>query len=291
MNCKRCNCDQIAKNGKVNKKQRYYCKKCGFNFTEGDRRKERNADKKRRAISLYLDNMGFRAIGRALDVNNVTVLNWIREAGKEIEAYHKQKQEEAKNGVKQEAIAINGGEQEQEEQAINEGKEEQEKSISGPEQEALIKSQEKQEESAVKEGSKKQEPLGHIELDELWHYVGKKKNKLWVWLALHGDKFAMLDFVVGDRSAETGKKLWIKISEIDCKAYHTDDWPAYREFIEKEKHVVGKQGTNRIESFNSNIRHYLARFRRKTKCYSKSAEMVVLSLYLLMYKDLALSIF
>ena len=41
------------------------------------------------AIHLYLENMGFRAIGRVLGVSNVAVLKWIRAAGEWIESYHK----------------------------------------------------------------------------------------------------------------------------------------------------------------------------------------------------------
>jgi insertion element IS1 protein InsB len=65
---------------------------------------------------------------------------------------------------------------------------------------------------------------------------------------------------------------------------------AYGEFVDKQRHVVAKRGTTQVESHNSNIGHYLARFRRKTKCYSKKKRMVCLSLYLLMYKDLLSSI-
>ena len=41
------------------------------------------------AIHLYLENMGFRAIGRVLEVSNVSVLKWIRAAGAWIESYPK----------------------------------------------------------------------------------------------------------------------------------------------------------------------------------------------------------
>ena len=91
MECKKCKSEQIIKNGKIRNKQRYGCKSCGFNFIEGDKRKGKNEEKKRMAIKLYLDNKGFRAIGRVLGVSNVTVLNWVREAGESIESYHKEK--------------------------------------------------------------------------------------------------------------------------------------------------------------------------------------------------------
>ena len=101
--------------------------------------------------------------------------------------------------------------------------------------------------------------------------------------------YRVLDFVTGSRETRTGKKLWEKIKSIACDLYASDYWPAYKTFVEGN-HVTSKKETHTIESHNSNVRHYLARFRRKTKCYSKKEEMVQLSLYLLMYKELALSI-
>jgi insertion element IS1 protein InsB len=101
----------------------------------------------------------------------------------------------------------------------------------------------------------------------------------------------MVDFVVGSRAASTGKKLWEKVSGKSCNKFCSDDWPAYSEFVDKQKHIVSKKETTQVESHNANVRHYLARFRRKTKCYSKKARMVCLSLYLLMYKSFVLSIF
>ncbi|MRM96885.1 IS1 family transposase, partial [Riemerella anatipestifer] len=39
-----------------------------------------------------------------------------------------------------------------------------------------------------------------------------------------------------------------------------------------ERHVTSKAETFTVEGYNSRIRHYLARFKRKTKCYSKSKQ-------------------
>ena len=90
MECRRCKSNKIINNGKVRSKQRYNCKSCGFNFVEVDERRGKNIDKQRMAIHLYLENMGFRAIGRVLGVSNVAVLKWIRAAGEWIQAYHQQ---------------------------------------------------------------------------------------------------------------------------------------------------------------------------------------------------------
>jgi len=72
--------------------------------------------------------------------------------------------------------------------------------------------------------------------------------------------------------------------------YATDDWRPYTKFIPNKKHYIGKDETHFIESFNANVRHYLARFRRRTRCYSKCKDMVKYSLYLLFWKDIALCI-
>jgi transposase-like protein len=67
----RCESKTIVNNGKPKGKQRYKCKSCGFNFVEIDGRRGKNVDKQKMAIHLYLENMGFRAIGRVLGVSNV----------------------------------------------------------------------------------------------------------------------------------------------------------------------------------------------------------------------------
>jgi insertion element IS1 protein InsB len=64
----------------------------------------------------------------------------------------------------------------------------------------------------------------------------------------------------------------------------TDYWKSYKEMIPIEQLVQSKAETYTVESYNGIIRHFLARFRRKTKCYSKSEKMIEYSLMLLMAK-------
>ncbi len=54
-------------------------------------------------------------------------------------------------------------------------------------------------------------------------------------------------------------------------------------------HVITKSETHLIESSNSSIRDNLARFNRKTKRYSKTEEMLRISLDLFFHKDLILN--
>jgi insertion element IS1 protein InsB len=73
-----------------------------------------------------------------------------------------------------------------------------------------------------------------------------------------------------------------KILKISC--FISDCRKSYEGFIPHEKHLQMKVETFTVEGYSSRIRHYLARFKRKTKCYSKAEYMIVTSLNLLMMK-------
>ncbi|OAV75246.1 IS1 transposase [Bacteroidales bacterium Barb7] len=79
-------------------------------------------------------------------------------------------------------------------------------------------------------------------------------------------------------------KLWETVKELDVSFYCSDYWKSYREFIPAEKHLQTKAETFTVEGYNSRIRHYLARFKRKGKCYSKAEHMIEKSLNLLFLK-------
>jgi insertion element IS1 protein InsB len=64
------------------------------------------------------------------------------------------------------------------------------------------------------------------------------------------------------------------------RTFVTDDWEGFHRLIPESQLFTGKDLTFPIEQDNSNIRHYLARFRRRTKVVSKCATMVDLSLRL-----------
>ncbi len=64
----------------------------------------------------------------------------------------------------------------------------------------------------------------------------------------------------------------------------TDYWKPYESFIPEEKHVQSKAESSTVEGYNSLFRHFLARLRRKSKCYSKSAKMLEQAVMLLMTK-------
>lgn len=70
----------------------------------------------------------------------------------------------------------------------------------------------------------------------------------------------------------------------------TDGYEGYCAYSLAKRHVVTKAETSLVESKNSLIRHYLARFNRRTKRYSKAFDMIGHSLLILFNKQLLLSI-
>ena len=70
---------------------------------------------------------------------------------------------------------------------------------------------------------------------------------------------------------------------LEAEYYATDDFRAYR-FLPPEKRLIGKAHTFTVEGKNSQLRHYLARFHRRTKCYSKSVRSIYDALTLLIHK-------
>ena len=62
----------------------------------------------------------------------------------------------------------------------------------------------------------------------------------------------------------------------------TDHWRAYAEFFPETIHTQSKTETYTFEEYNSILRQFLAMLRRKTKCYTKSLEMLKYSVLLLM---------
>lgn len=69
----------------------------------------------------------------------------------------------------------------------------------------------------------------------------------------------------------------------------TDGYTGYCFYKIVDRHIVSKADTSLVESKNSLIRHYLARFNRKAKRYLKTLDMILYSLMVFFYKTLLLS--
>ena len=112
-----------------------------------------------------------------------------------------------------------------------------------------------------------------LELDELWSFVGSKRQKRWLWVALNRRTRQIVAFVIGDRSSRTCRRLWQRIpaSYRQCHSY-SDFWHAYEQLLGTGKHhIVGKDRgqTAHVERWNCTLRQRLARYVRKTLSFSK----------------------
>ena len=118
-----------------------------------------------------------------------------------------------------------------------------------------------------------------IALDEMWTYLGAKKeekrNDLWVWTAVveERDGSRWMDFEVGGRDEATFLRLLERLP--DAERYETDAYGVYGA-LPVNKHVVEKYGAvNWNEGLHSMLRGKLNRLVRRTKGYTKSIEMLV----------------
>src|SRR6202007_513441 len=110
-------------------------------------------------------------------------------------------------------------------------------------------------------------------------FYQKKTNKIWLWRAFDPVKRRILPWLLGRRDDATCQKLLDKV-EIKGHIFLTDDWDGFHRLIPEDQLFTGKDLTFPIEQDNSNIRHFLARFRRRTKVVSKPVALVDLSLRL-----------
>jgi hypothetical protein len=52
-----------------------------------------------------------------------------------------------------------------------------------------------------------------LQVDEMWSYVGNKKNQQWLWLVMDAKTRQILAFQVGDRAKQTGEALMAKVPQ------------------------------------------------------------------------------
>ncbi len=85
MNCPNCKCSSYNKDGIANGRQRFLCKKCSFRYTVEKKSDVKLPEIKRLALEMYLEGLGFRAIGRVLKISYGTVYQWVKEWRSKVE--------------------------------------------------------------------------------------------------------------------------------------------------------------------------------------------------------------
>jgi insertion element IS1 protein InsB len=127
-----------------------------------------------------------------------------------------------------------------------------------------------------------------LELDELWTFVLRKADDVWIWIALCRQSRQVVAFVVGDRSEATCRRLWAAIPEAYRSAIcYSDFWAAYAAVVPSSLHrPVGKEsGKRRMwNAWANTLRQRLGRLVRKTLSFSKATVMLVLTLQLFIHR-------
>lgn len=126
----------------------------------------------------------------------------------------------------------------------------------------------------------------------MWSFVGSKKNKQWVWLAIDAESREIVGVVIGDRSRQSAQQHRSKASQScasaticaigavqslaavyrQCAVCYTDFWKACEQVLPSKRHrAVGKDTckTNYVERFNNTLRQRVGRLVRKTLSFSK----------------------
>ena len=114
-----------------------------------------------------------------------------------------------------------------------------------------------------------------------------------MWLAVDRDRNKIIDIRI---SKQRTKDVFLGMAhKLELRGYKinilcTDGYEGYAYYKLAENHFISKTETSLVNSKNSLIRHYLARFNRRTKRHSKAFDMIFASLLVLFYKNLLLSI-
>jgi insertion element IS1 protein InsB len=127
-----------------------------------------------------------------------------------------------------------------------------------------------------------------LELDELWSFVLKRKNQVWIWIALCRKTRQVVARAIGDRSEKTCQELWDNVPEEYHKGHcFADFWRAYQAVIPEDQLTqVGKETgeTAHIERWNCTLRQRLGRFVRETFSFSKIMPMHIICLDLFLHR-------
>ena len=83
LNCPRCASADKVKSG-INKGRHYKCNTCQYFFTVSHKSDTAPPAQRRLALTLYLEGLELRSIGRVLGVSHVAVYQWIKALEEEV---------------------------------------------------------------------------------------------------------------------------------------------------------------------------------------------------------------
>jgi insertion element IS1 protein InsB len=101
------------------------------------------------------------------------------------------------------------------------------------------------------------------ELDEMWSFVGRKKQPRWLWEALDHRTGRVVAYVFGHREDQALLELKALLAPLGIRRFYTDGWGAYGE----------QAGDATAGTETSHSAHAEQTLVRKTICFSRSLAM------------------
>ena len=128
--------------------------------------------------------------------------------------------------------------------------------------------------------------VDEAEMDEMWSFVGSKKQRRWLWSAIDHRTGKMLAYVLAPHEDVALVKLKALLQPFGLIHFYTDGWGAYLRLLDSQHHTVGKANTQKIERKHLTLRTRIKRLARKTICFSKSIWLddVVIGLFINRYE-------
>jgi len=127
---------------------------------------------------------------------------------------------------------------------------------------------------------------GEAEVDEMWSFVGSKKQQRWLWHADDPQTGEILAYVLSNHQDSAVLELKALLEPFGITQFYTDGYGAYERHIGPAFHTVGKANTQTIERKHLTLRTRIKRLARKTICFSKSVRLhdVVIGLFINRYE-------
>jgi insertion element IS1 protein InsB len=112
-----------------------------------------------------------------------------------------------------------------------------------------------------------------IELDEMWHFLPRKDNKVWIWKAYDRTTGRLVDWECGDRDERTFRRLFDRLARWKVRLFCSDSSVVYPLVLAVGNPYQGKDETVALERNNAQQRHWTAALRRRSIVVSKSLAM------------------
>ena len=125
-----------------------------------------------------------------------------------------------------------------------------------------------------------------VEVDEMWSFVGSKKQQRWLWHAIDHGTGKTLAYVLSNHQDSAFLALKTLLEPFGIVQFYTDGWGAYERHLDPTFQTLGKTNTQTIERKHLTLRTRIRRLARKTICFSKSIWMhdIVIGLFINRYE-------